>query len=72
MGPAMNSRLGRDRALRAIERDLVRSDPRLNALFLALTGLAAGKKMPDTEKIRTGPFRQLAWLGRRTDHHRGG
>jgi len=62
--------LGRERALRAIEQDLVRSDPRLNALFLSLTGLANGRKMPDTERIKTRPLWRLALLGRQVDRHR--
>ena len=68
----MNRHPGRRRALRAIERDLVRSDPRLNALFLSLTGLANGRKMPDTEKIQTSPLRRLAQLGRTGESPPGG
>jgi len=58
------------RALRRIERDLA-SDPRLNALFIALTRLGRDKEMPVTEQIRTGPHWLPAWRGRRT-RHRGG
>jgi hypothetical protein len=54
----MGRRMSQRRALRRIERDLARSDPRLNALFLALTGLGRDKEMPVTEQIRTGPH----WL----------
>jgi len=39
MGIVMGRRMSQRRALRRIERDLVRSDPRLNALFIELTGL---------------------------------
>ena len=53
------------RALRRIERDLVRSDPCLNALFLKLTGLGRDKEMPVTEQIRTGPRWLPARPGRR-------
>jgi hypothetical protein len=63
----VNLHLGRDRALRGIERDLARSDPELNSLFLPLTRLAGGEKMPGAE---TRPPRLLARLGRREDRHR--
>ena len=42
----MNRRMSQRRALRRIERDLARSDPHLNALFIALTGLGRDKEMP--------------------------
>jgi hypothetical protein len=58
MGLVMGRRMSQRRALRRIERDLARSDPRLNALFIALTGLGRDKEMPVTEQIRTGPH----WL----------
>ena len=57
MGIVMGRRMSQRRALRGIERDLA-SDPRLNALFIALTGLGRDKEMPVTEQIRTGPH----WL----------
>jgi hypothetical protein len=62
----MNRRVSQRRALRRIERDLARSDPRLNALFMALTGLGRDMEMPITEQIRTGPHWLPARLGRRT------
>ena len=55
----MSMRLGRGRALREIERDLARSDPRLDMVFLSFTGQARGKKMPRAEQIRTGWLRRL-------------
>ena len=58
-------RMSQRRALRRIERDLVRSDPRLNALFTELTGLGGDKEMPVTEQISTGPHWLPARLGRR-------
>jgi len=65
----MGRRLGQARALHRIERDLVASDPGLDALFLSLSGLGGGKGMPDMEKIRPGPLRLLARLGRRAYRH---
>ena len=59
------------RALRRIERDLVRTDPRLNALFTELTGLGRDKEMPVTEQIPAGPHWLPARLGRRTRHRAG-
>ena len=64
----MNRRMSQRRALRRIERDLVRSDPRLNSLFIALTGLGRDEEMPVTERIPTGPQWLPARLGRRTRH----
>ena len=58
------------RALRRIERDLA-SDPRLNALFLALTRLGRDTEMPVTEQIPTGPHWLPARLGRRTRRRAG-
>jgi hypothetical protein len=54
------------RALRRIERDLARSDPHLNSLFIALTGLGRDKEMPVMEQIRTAPQWLPARRGRRT------
>jgi hypothetical protein len=54
----MGRRMSQRRALRRIERDLTRSDPHLNALFIGLTGLGRDKEMPVTEQIRTRPH----WL----------
>ena len=61
----MGGRISQRRALRRIERDLVRSDPRLNAVFMALTGLGRDKEMPVTEQIPTGPHWLPVRLGRR-------
>lgn len=58
------------RALRRIERDLARSDPRLALLFLSLTGLGRGKEMPDAEMIRARPRWLATRLGQRADPHR--
>ena len=65
MGIVMGRRMSQRRALRRIERDLVRSDPRLNALSTELTGLGGDKEMPVTEQISTGPHWLPARLGRR-------
>ena len=64
-------RMSQRRALRRIERDLVRSDPRLDALFIELTGLGRDKEMPVTEQIPTGPHWLPARLGRRTRRRAG-
>jgi len=68
----MSGRLGHGRALRRIERELARSDPRLNALFLSIAGLGKGKAMPEAEMIRA----RAGWLparpGRGADRHRTG
>ena len=61
----MGGRINQRRSLRRIERDLVRSDPRLSALFMELTGLGRDKEMPVTEQIPTGPHWLPARLGRR-------
>jgi hypothetical protein len=65
MGIVMGRRMSQRRALRRIERDLVRSDPGLNALFIDLTGLGRDKEMPVTEQIPTGPHWLPVRLGRR-------
>ena len=70
-GLVIERRMSQRRALRRIERDLARSDPRLNALFIALTGLGRDKEMPVTEQIRTGPHWLPARRGRRTRHRAG-
>lgn len=59
----MSPRQGRQ-ALRDIERDLARSDPRLSELFSSFTDRARGQGRPRAEQIRTGPLRLLARLGR--------
>jgi hypothetical protein len=64
----MGRRMSQRRALRRIERDLARSDPRLNALFIALTGLGRDKEMPVMEQIKTGPHWLPARRGRGTRH----
>jgi len=65
----MTRHLGWGRPLRAIERDLARSDPHLSVLFLELTELANGRKMPDTEKIKTRPLWRLTLPGWRANRH---
>jgi len=60
MGIVMGRRMSQRRALRRIERDLVRSDPHLNALFIELTGLGGDQEMPVTERIPAGPNWQPA------------
>ena len=68
----MSGRLGQRRALRSIERELARSDPRLVALFLSVAHLGRGKAMPEAEMIRARAGWLPAWLGRRADRHRTG
>jgi len=68
----MSGRLGHGRALRRIERELARSDPRLNALFLSVTGLGKGKAMPEAEMIRARAGWRPARLRRRAGRHRTG
>jgi hypothetical protein len=68
----MIGRLGQGRALRRIERELARSDPRLAALFLSVAGLGKGKAMPEAEMIRARPGWLPTRLGRRADRHRTG
>jgi len=68
----MSGRLGHGRALRRIERELARSDPRLNALFLSIAGLGKGKAMPEAEMIRARAGWLPARLGRGADRHRTG
>jgi hypothetical protein len=65
----MGRRMSQRRALRGIERDLA-SDRRLNAFFMAFTGLGRGKEMPVTEQIPTGPHWLPARMGRRTREDR--
>ena len=65
LGIVMGRRMSQRRALRKIERDLVRSDPHLNALFIELTGLGRDEEMPVTEQIPTGPHWLPARRGRR-------
>ena len=67
----MSRRVSQRRALRRIERDLARSDPRLNALFLAITGLGRGKEMPATEQIGSKPLWLPPRRGRRVDRSPG-
>jgi hypothetical protein len=59
----MRRRLGRQRALGRIERDLADSDQRLDDLFFSFNERARGGKMPRTEKIRTGPFGLITRIG---------
>jgi hypothetical protein len=65
----MHLRLGRQRVLRTIERDLASSDPDLDELFCSFTELVRDELMPATEKIKTRRRRLLAWLGHQTDHY---
>jgi hypothetical protein len=65
MDVAVSQRLGRQRALRDIERDLADSDPRLDELFSSFIQLASGGKMPRAEKIGTRPLQLIARMGRR-------
>jgi len=61
----MKPRLGRQRVLREMERDLAGSDPRLTALFSSFTLLAQDEEMPLAERIVAWPLRIL---GRRRGH----
>jgi hypothetical protein len=65
MDVAMSQRLGRQRALRDIARDLADFDPCLDELFLSFNQLASRGKMPRAEKIRTRPLRLIARMARR-------
>ena len=57
----MSARRVRQRALAAMAQDLADSDPRLDELFRSFNRRAIGRKMPATERIRTGP---LGWITR--------
>jgi hypothetical protein len=59
------------RALRRIERDLVRSDPRLARLSSFFTQLAEKEGMPGTEIVSSWPDRLFARMGRRAVSWRG-
>lgn len=63
----MNRRRGGRRAIRAFERELARSDPRLVALFATFTGLARDETMPGTEKLTAWPSRPRKRAGRHRD-----
>jgi hypothetical protein len=65
----VNLRLGRQRALRNIERDLAGSDAGLDELFGSFTEQVRDELMPTTEKIKTRRLRLLAWLEHQTDHY---
>jgi len=58
----MKPRLGRQRVLREMERDLAGSDPRLTALFSSFTLLAQDEEMPVAERIVAWPLRMLGRL----------
>jgi hypothetical protein len=62
MAVTMKPRLGRQRVLRKMERDLAASDPRLMALFSSFTLLAQDEEMPWAEKIVAWPLRILGRL----------
>ena len=57
---AMDLRLRHRRSLRAIERNLADSDPRLAKLFAAFTVLAQGEERGRAEKVKARPLRALA------------
>lgn len=61
----MIGRLGRQRALGGIARDLADTDPRLDELFLSFNERACGWKMPRSERIRARPLELIARIGRR-------
>ena len=61
----MSHRLGRQRALRDIARELADSDPRLDDLFFSFNLHVSGEEMPPAEKIKTGPRGWIAWIGQR-------
>lgn len=65
----MNLRLGRQRALRHIERNLAASDRDLDELFGSFTEQVRDELMPATEKIKTRRLRLLTWLEDQTDHY---
>jgi len=67
----MSPRQGRQ-ALRDIERELARSDPRLSELFSSFTERARGQRRPRAEQIRTGPLRLLVRLRRQQGRDRPG
>jgi hypothetical protein len=54
-GLVMVRQLSQRRALRRIERDLARSDPRFDALFMVLTGPGRNKEMPVVEQTGSKP-----------------
>jgi hypothetical protein len=58
----MKPRLGRQRVLREMERDLAGSDPRLTALFSSFTLLVQDEEMPVAERIVAWPLRMLGRL----------
>jgi hypothetical protein len=61
----MSWRLGGQRVLDGIGRDLADSDPCLDELFARFNQRAYGGKMPGTEKIRKGPLGLICRLGSR-------
>jgi hypothetical protein len=67
----MSLRRGQRRALRGIERDLARSDPDLDRLFLSFAGLTSTQEIPAAEKMRSRQFRLLARPGQES-RQRGG
>jgi len=68
----MSGQLSYRRALRRIERELARSDPRLNAFFLSVAALGRDKEMPEAEMIRSRAGWLPARLGGRAGRHRTG
>ena len=61
---------GGRRALRGLERDLVKSDARLAALFQTFTLLAQNEMMPRTERLRRRPLHALPRARRRAEPRR--
>jgi hypothetical protein len=57
---AMGLRIGERRKLRRMERALVRTDPRLEALYSMFTRLGTRESMPPPERVRTWKFGRAA------------
>jgi hypothetical protein len=72
MDVARKLRLGRQRVLRGIERDLAESDPRLAALFSSFTLLVQGEQMPSAKIITAEPLRAFSWPTEQAEPHRAG
>jgi len=61
---AMGLPMGERRKLRRMERALVRTDPRLEALYSMFTRLGTRESMPRPERVRTWRFSRAARAGR--------
>jgi hypothetical protein len=57
---AMGLPIGERRKLRRMERALVRTDPRLEALYSMFTRLGTRESMPRLERVRTWRFPRAA------------